>query len=158
MAIWKQLADYSRYEVSDDGRIRNTLTGKLLSYNINSNGYLRVSLYSDKARKYKQCLLHRLIAVTFIPNPNKLDTVNHKNGDKLNVSVTNLEWCTRTDNNIHMYKTGLKERKLTNEDVANIKKELEQSEKRIGGILARKYGVSISMISLIKRGKYKHLS
>ena len=79
-------------------------------------------------------------------------------GNKKNNVASNLEWCSRSENNVHAYKTGLMTKKLTYSDVAAIKEALEASEKRIGGVLARKYGVSVSMISLIKRGKYKYKS
>ena len=98
------------------------------------------------------------VSPSFSPDLQNQDTINHVDGNKRNLTLSNLEWCTRTENNVHMYSTGLKDRKLTNEDVKQIKRELDKSDKRIGAILARKYGVSISMISLIKLGKYKHQS
>jgi hypothetical protein len=62
----------------------------------------------SKNHKQRCCLIHRLVAETFIPNPNNLLEVNHKDGNKQNNDVTNLEWCTRLENIRHIYKNGLK--------------------------------------------------
>lgn len=83
----------------------NTKTGKELKHTI-SNGYVIVSLY----RKHKK--LHRLLASAFIPNPKKLPIINHIDGNKQNNCLSNLEWCSYSDNINHAYKTGL--RKPTN--------------------------------------------
>ncbi len=69
--------------------------------------YYRVPL-TDVNHNRKYYLVHRLVAETFIPNPNKFKDVNHKDGNKLNNNVNNLEWCTRSYNLIHAYNNGLK--------------------------------------------------
>ena len=153
---FKQLKDHKRYEISTQGEVRNIASGKLLSRNKNSTGYSRVSLYSDSARKYKQCLLHRLVAFTYLEVIEDKPHINHKDGNKSNNSVCNLEYCSREDNMVHAYKTGLKKRQLSNEQVTEIREKLRLADQRIGAQLAREYGVSVSMISLIKKGyKYK---
>ena len=69
-------------------------------------GYKYVSLTKDGKRR--NFMLHRLIAATFIPNPDHKPYINHKDGNKLNNHISNLEWCTSSENNLHAYRTGLK--------------------------------------------------
>ena len=69
----------------------------------NSTGYLQVTLYVDK--KQKNFSIHRLIAMAFIPNPENLPCVNHKDCDRLNNKIDNLEWCTQLYNTQSINKT-----------------------------------------------------
>lgn len=97
--IWKAIAGYEGlYEVSDQGRVRSLKFNKtrILKAGGPRSGYLRVILHKDGKRK--QMKVHRLVASAFIPNPQGLETVNHKDEDKTNNSVSNLEWMTRIDN------------------------------------------------------------
>ena len=71
------------------------------------HGYPVVHIKEGKKKFNSSCLVHRLIATAFIPNPNNLPEVNHKDGNKSNNSINNLEWCSRGDNVRHAYKTGL---------------------------------------------------
>lgn len=99
METWKSIAGYERlYEVSDKGLVRSLKCGKkkILSPGQNGRGYLYVQLCKDGIRK--NMFVHRLVASAFIPNPLNLETVNHKNEDKHNNNVSNLEWMSRTDN------------------------------------------------------------
>ena len=79
--------------------------GQKLNPDIAANGYYRVTFAKNgkKIQKY----LHRLLAEYFIPNPKGLPQVNHKDGNKLNCSIDNLEWVTEKENTIHAYKHGL---------------------------------------------------
>lgn len=70
---------------------------------VHSNGYIRGLI--DR----KDVYIHRLVATCFIPNPDNLPEVNHKDGDKTNNTVENLEWCTRSQNNRHAFQTGLRD-------------------------------------------------
>lgn len=74
----------------------------------NGTGYVKVNLYKDGA--VKKYYVHRLVADAFIPNPNGLSEVNHRNGDKYNNSVDNLEWCSRVQNVEHSFDTHLQPR------------------------------------------------
>ena len=94
---WKPIADYvGLYEVSNKGRVRNLKTGRILKPGNNGRGYWFVGLYKNGAVKYHY--LHRLVALTFIPNPNKLPEVNHKDEIKTNNKLDNLEWISHRDN------------------------------------------------------------
>lgn len=87
------------YEISEDGTIINCKTGRELTGNTNSFGYRVVSLIKNGQKK--DVKVHRLLAIAFIPNPNNFECVNHIDGDKLNNSLENLEWCTKRRNNRH---------------------------------------------------------
>ena len=97
--IWCPIKGYEGlYEVSDKGRVRSIKFGKeriLKPLRINC-GYLQVQLWKNGEKK--MYLIHRLVAQTFTPNPDNLPEVNHKDEDKENNSVQNLEWCDRKYN------------------------------------------------------------
>ena len=80
------------YEISNLGNVRNKASGKLLKPLKNSNGYLYVNLWKNGIGKFK--LIHRLVAQSFIPNPNNYPQVNHIDKNKTNYNVENLEYCT----------------------------------------------------------------
>lgn len=104
---WKDISGYEGlYQISNVGRVRSLITGKILKELNSTAGYLQVVLY--KNRISKRMLIHRLVAESFIHTPEKKRTVNHKNGDKHDNSVNNLEWATHKENMRHAYATGLK--------------------------------------------------
>ena len=86
--IWKVIEDAPSYSVSNLGRVKNNRNNRLLKPHLERNGYMRVELAS---RKY---LVHRLVAKEFVPNPDDLPTVNHKDESRVNNISENLEWCT----------------------------------------------------------------
>ena len=96
MEIWKKIEGYENYSVSTYGRVRNDKTGNILK-NLTNGVYPQVGLYKNKIG-YK-FLVHRLVAEAFIPNPDNLPCVNHKNEIKSDNNVENLEWCTYLYNN-----------------------------------------------------------
>ena len=116
----KNIEGYKYYYITDTGEVyskdrqvtmQNPNTkqpmiflkkGRKLAKKINNSGYYEVCLFENNIKKY--CLVHRLVAKTFIPNPNNLPQVNHIDENKLNNSIDNLEWCTNIYN--HSYGTG----------------------------------------------------
>lgn len=112
MREWRKVVGWEKYyEVSDDGLVRSVDREVCLpngvSYikkgrirkQIMSQGYLRVCLYSES--KIRSFAVHRIVAESFLDNPYNLEQVNHKNGDKTDNSVNNLEWVSRTENALH---------------------------------------------------------
>jgi len=98
--VWRCCPAYSEnYEVSNTGLIRNKHTGYALKPSVDKKGYLRARLSRKNIKKSVR--IHRMVAIAFIPNPNILPQVNHKDGDKNNNSVSNLEWSTNSDNMKH---------------------------------------------------------
>lgn len=107
------------YEVYSDGRVfalprsrtgRNNifrrLKGRFLTGTKNNKGYVQFQLWSNN--KSKRFLVHRLVADAFILNPQKHPLINHIDGNPMNNTVSNLEWCTYSENMKHAYKTGLR--------------------------------------------------
>lgn len=106
--MWETINGYENYMISDFGEIKNITTGKILKQNSNGKGYLHVCLY-DSEHVGKTILVHRIVAKTFIPNPDNLPQVNHIDENKENNSVKNLEWVTSEENinhGTHNYRTG----------------------------------------------------
>lgn len=111
--IWKEIPNYEGYfEVSNLGNFRSkdrqvpsrwggtrNYPGKPLKVENMEDGYCRIVLMKDGHKKRFMC--HRLVAITFIPNPNNLPQVNHIDGNRSNNCVENLEWCTQSDNERH---------------------------------------------------------
>ena len=102
MEEWRSIIDYEGiYEVSNMGRVRSIVAdehyrARILKPALNLCGYLFVNLY--KNGKGNPRTIHRLVAKSFIPNPDNLPEVNHKDEDKTNNNVENLEWCTKSHN------------------------------------------------------------
>lgn len=113
--VWKDIKGYEGlYQISNLGNVKS-LKRKSLNFKcekdkilINcktSQGYEKVMLCKNK--QVKNQMIHRLVAKAFIPNPNNLLEINHIDGDKTNNKVSNLEWCTRSENIKHAYELGL---------------------------------------------------
>lgn len=166
---WRDIPGY-------EGLYRISKSGKIVSYPKQRNrrevelkprftwdGYFTVGLWKNGSQKtYK---IHKLVAMTFIPNPNGFPVINHIDGCKTNNDVSNLEWCTRSDNDHHAFKMGLrtspfaKEAKLTKEDVKYIRQ-----NHRIHGAypsasdLSKQFGVSKACIySVIEGRRWKNV-
>lgn len=99
MERWTNIKDYEGlYEVSEEGRVRSLKRGKrrILKSWLSGGGYLQIALW--KGGKRKKFLVHRLVAQAFLSNPNNYPEINHKDENKLNNCVENLEWCDRQYN------------------------------------------------------------
>ena len=115
------------YKVNRNGNIYSLKSNKVLKP-ILSNGYLKVMF---GRRMYR---IHRLVAIAYIPNPHNYPCINHKNGDKTDNRVENLEWCDYTMNLIHAYRQGLNKNerpveRLLNGDVVQRYRSATEAEK-----------------------------
>lgn len=143
------------YEITRDGKIINRHTGRILRGQPNGKGYLRVSIGK------KLMFIHRLVAEKYIPNPENKPQVNHKDGNKLNNCVDNLEWTTNQENRNHAVKNDLHLKgekcpyaKLTEENVREIRADKTHSI----DFWADKFNVSKATISDIRTYRtWKHI-
>lgn len=103
MEIWKDIIETSNYAVSNLGRVKNTKTNRLLNPSELGNGYKQVSLKMNDTGKFKKEYIHRLVAKYFIENPENKKEVNHKDGNRSNNNMNNLEWVTPSENQKHKY-------------------------------------------------------
>lgn len=100
----KPIDGYPNYFISEDGKVWNSKKKIFLKPMLN-RGYCQIILCRHS--KHKTFKMHRLVALAFIPNPQNKREVNHKDGNKENNCVSNLEWSTRSENNLHRYSSGL---------------------------------------------------
>lgn len=98
--IWKPIEGYENYHVSNMGNVMNIVTGKILKQHDNGKGYFHVMLY-NKEHEGRTIMVHRLVAIAFIPNPQNLPQINHIDECKHNNCADNLEWITSEDNINH---------------------------------------------------------
>jgi hypothetical protein len=96
--IWKPIEEFPNYHISSFGNIKNITTNKLLKKCL-KGGYYNICLVNNNGRK--SCKIHRLVALAFITNNENKPEVNHKDKNKLNNHIDNLEWNTRRENNQH---------------------------------------------------------
>lgn len=98
--IWKDIPEYEGlYQVNQWGDIYSLISNKRLKYSISNDGYKQYNLFNKGKRKVM--LAHRAVALAFIPNPNNYPVVNHKDENKENCYVDNLEWCDVLYNNTY---------------------------------------------------------
>jgi hypothetical protein len=123
--VWKEVIGYEGlYQVSNLGKVKSIKKNILLKPVFDKRGYNMVSLYINGKGKTNK--IHRIIAIAFIPNPENKPQVNHKDCNKNNNSVENLEWNTNRENIQHAYNNGLKQssidriKKLKAKSVINI--------------------------------------
>jgi len=165
MEVWKSIKDYPNYEISNLGRVKSLQRfvnhyhgGKALKKEkiLNPNkcifGYYSVTLFDGY--KYKMYKIHRLVGINFILNSLNKKEINHINGIKTDNRLENLEWCTRSENTIHSYKTGLQKinKKVSENQLIEIKKILNKDI--LQKDIALKFNLSQTIISKIKLGIY----
>lgn len=164
--------EYADYAITEDGQVWSFKTNKFIKSHLSGSGYFNVTLRIDGRTVSKQ--VHRLVAETFIPNPECKIQVNHKDCDKLNNRVSNLEWCTGKENMKHASKNGRLvgnrnppdkpflsgeehyRTNLTEEVVSQIREDYKtmQSYKKVG----EKYGLSeTGARNIITRRTWKHI-
>lgn len=180
---WREIAGTDGlYEVSNKGRVRSKdriinkfngsvvcahrFKGQILSPFFTGKGYLKGQGYLTVNINHKRRKVHRLVAEAFLCNPEKLPQVNHKDGNKQNNSVENLEWCTNRHNVLHAVEKGLRLKgeemhnaKLNSETVLFIREKYICGDKEHGAKpLARRFGVSPATIrSIILNKKWRHI-
>lgn len=127
------------YEIDHFGNIRSLdkkvknkngyriINGKILKAKLDNHGYLKIGL--TKNNKQKFYFIHKLVALTFLPNPNNYPIINHIDGNPLNNYVENLEWCTYSHNIKHAYDNGLKKGiGVEHKGIKNPKSKLSEKE------------------------------
>lgn len=173
MEEWRDIKGFEGlYQISCKGKVKSLKRiidrgdkGKyirkerLLSLSFDKDGYIKVCIQKNGKRIYTNT--HIIVAKTFIPNPNNLPEVNHKDGIKSNNCKNNLEWCNKSYNRQHAYDTGLQKSvsgvkhyrsKLSKKDIIKIRK-----SKLKGVELAKQFGVSPQTISRVKLNRsYKN--
>ena len=150
---WKIIEDFPDYSISTSGRVKrnNNINklGRIIKTNClspsYSTGYAVVILMKDGKKYYKK--VHRLVAKAFIPNPNNLPCVNHKDENKKNNNISNLEWCTKSYNNTYnsrAKKVGEKERKYVS--IYSIENGIETFLKTVKITDVKKFNISIHAV------------
>jgi hypothetical protein len=170
--VWKPIKDYPNYAVSSIGRVKRiggnvkgmkVSSQGLMSLILDKDGYLKVGLRNDEGRSHFR--VHRLVALAFITNEHGKPEVNHKDSNRANNYVNNLEWVTGGENALHGYSHGNRKQKgsyhsqniLTESDIPVICKMVDE------GIhpseIAEKFGISRTTILNVKTGRtWKHVS
>lgn len=150
------ITGFIKYAIHQDGTLIRVRDRYLISKHIDETGYYRVNIiYELNGKLQKYARLHRLLALTYLPSVENKPHINHIDGNKLNNSISNLEWCTPKENTQHAISTGLApqeykkdarpyRRKLTNEQIVTI----QQSDSTITNIsLATLFNVSETTVA-----------
>lgn len=157
--IYNQI-EYPNFVINEDGQIKNVATGNFMTPYIGKSGYYHVNLNFDN--KVKNIRLHKALAETFIPNPNNYPIVHHKDENKLNYELDNLEWTTdaknvqyHIQNEVNNNNPFVNNRKLTADDIRYIRENQHLYSRRE---LAEKFQVSkTTIINICKGYLYKEV-
>jgi hypothetical protein len=150
----KHISGFSDYLISPDGKVFSSANRRVLELSPGSkkSGYRFVGLHKNQQVSYKH--VHRLVAEAFIPNPENLLEVNHKNGNKADNNASNLEWTTRSANAQHAMDNGLNPQKGLTHYAAKLNaeqvKEIREAPGRYRDI-GKAYGVCAQTICNVKR-------
>lgn len=149
MCIFVNMKQYrkTQYYIDEQGKIYNSTTKRYLKHCVrkfskSNSERVYVGLWIDG--KQRSTFLHRMLAEVFIPNPKNLPYINHIDGNPLNNSLNNLEWCSASENNIHAIRTGLRPTKLNEYKVKEIREKLAQG--MTYDKLAKEYNVGRTII------------
>ena len=160
---WRQVAGYPDYEVSSDGRVRSNKkkTPIILKPSLSRSGYPRVVLCARDGSKQNKTV-HRVVAETYIPNPENKPQVNHKDGIKANNTIDNLEWTTASENIQHSFDVLNKvhqnggTNKLTKEQVEDLRRRATDGTLGTFTECANQLNVSKKVISCAVKGVKGH--
>jgi hypothetical protein len=175
MTEWKKIKQFPLYEASENGEIKtfnwkNKGKEAIMKPANDACGYLRTMLKNEEG-KFCTIKVHRIIAQTFIPNPENKPQVNHKNGIRSDNRVINLEWCTASENIKHSFNFLNRDRKygeknpaakISEKDVIEIRKNYVYGKKSKQGKtkkeLAKEYNTTFGIIkSIVLNKTWKHL-
>ncbi len=157
MDEFRKITECGNYEINQHGVVRHRLTKRIKSIYIGSTGYKMVSLWKDGKSKIRR--VHRLMAIEFLENTHNKPHLNHKDGNKLNNDLSNLEWVTISENNEHARLLGLNNNRGEHNGMAKITEGEARLAKEMlrNGIsqykIADEIGVSRSLIQGIKEGR-----
>ena len=164
--IWKKHPDIEKIEVSTLGNVRTLdkmvwngrgiwlMKGRILKQQLNHNGYLQVTFNVNRKKVSKR--VHRLVAQTFIPNPDGSPQVNHLDCDRRNNNVSNLEWCNNSYNQIYREKFGISATESRGVPIFAINLDTQEvSRFRSQNEASRTLGINQGNINSVIKGKRK---
>lgn len=103
---FKDIPDNVDLQVDVYGNIRRPSNGRILTPQVDKDGYLKLNYWCKRDKKIKRIFCHRAVALTYIPNPENKPQVNHIDSNRQNNFIDNLEWCTAKENSIHCVENG----------------------------------------------------
>ena len=151
MDVWKTHPVYTQYKISSSGIVQHKNKPNPVNPSVTDSGYEKVNIWYNK--KAKHVKIHTLVLETFVGSKPEGMQGNHKDGNKRNNNLNNLEWVTQSENMLHGFRKGLfpRSKKLSEEEVKTIREMLRNGDSL--SKLAELFNVSKSNISCIKRNK-----
>jgi predicted XRE-type DNA-binding protein len=169
---WRNLNYYGKtfdnFSISSNGDLRNNKTGRVLKPSTNKSGYYVFVVRLYQKGKMQGIVAHKAVANAFLDNPHCFSQINHKDGNKKNNSVENLEWCTPKQNNKHAIENRLHTFEYCEGELCNLSKLKEKDVLEIRGLyetkkysqrqLAKIFNCSRENISkIVRKNSWKHL-